>query len=288
MTTDKKTILVTGATGFLGSKVVKRLLSDGYKVVVLKRTTSNIESLSDIAAELIFFDADKDDIDLIFNNVNIDIVIHMATAYGRNGESLSDMITTNITLPSKIMESAVEHKCRYFINTSSFFCKQIDARFEKGKKMYLPEYTLTKHQFRQWGKLMADSGKICFIDLQLEHIYGTDDSEKKFVTMLKNAFSNNIASLDLTDGIQIRDFTPVNDVVNVFSYVASHLSDFSGYSSHEVGTGVPTSLRLFVEKMKKEYRADTILNFGAIPCSEAEIMYSSADIDSDLLTTKIR
>ena len=38
----KKTVLLTGVTGFLGSHLLSALLDEGYKVVALKRSTSNI------------------------------------------------------------------------------------------------------------------------------------------------------------------------------------------------------------------------------------------------------
>ena len=52
-----KPVLVTGASGFLGSHVTRLLVQQGRKVRVLLRKTSNKDALRDLPVEIVYGDA---------------------------------------------------------------------------------------------------------------------------------------------------------------------------------------------------------------------------------------
>lgn len=69
--------LVTGATGFLGSHIVERLLAQGHEVRALARKTSNISHLKTTGAEIVF--GDVEDYDSLRPAVDgVDVVFHAA------------------------------------------------------------------------------------------------------------------------------------------------------------------------------------------------------------------
>lgn len=86
-------VLVTGATGFLGSHLVKVLLKQEHEVIILKRSFSNTWRINDVLSKLISFDLDLCDLELPFKQVkNINAIIHTATCYGRHYESINDIL----------------------------------------------------------------------------------------------------------------------------------------------------------------------------------------------------
>ena len=145
--------------------------------------------------------------------------------------------------------------------------------------LYAPEYTLSKYQFREWGKLRAIEGKIIFVNLQMEHIYGPDDGEGKFVTFFFFFMQNGVQELDLTDGIQIRDFIYVEGAVSAYLAVLEHMKELSGYCHFEVGTGISHTVRELVETIRAGLGAETRLNFGKRLRTESEIMFSTAQVE---------
>ena len=273
-------IMLTGATGFLGSHLLKAMLHAGYEVAIIKRSTSDLGRIDEVKGKYDSFDVPETSLTDIFSANRIDVVCHCATAYGRGEVQAAQIVNGNLCFPIDVLENAIQSGCKYFINTDSFFCKQLPERLERNEPIYMPEYTLTKHQFREWGRLRANQGKINFINLQMEHIYGKDDSLGKFVPWVENQLANNAHAIDLTDGIQLRDFISVDDVVNVYLDVLQRIQSFEGYKSFEVGSGQTVSVRQFVEQMKKKMHASTKLNFGAIARKEEEIMYSKASSKS--------
>lgn len=269
-------IILTGATGFLGSYLLKEIKKDGHDVVILKRTTSKTNRIQDILPECRCYDIDCDSIEHIFTTEKPNAIIHCATVYSKDNKSIEQVIEGNMVFPIKILESAIKNKCRFFLNTDTFFSKQLPERLNKGKALYLPDYTLTKHQFHEWGKLKAIEGKITFINLQLEHIYGSGDSDGKFIKWLEEQFLERVPYINLTDGIQLRDFIHVLDVVKVYINILRNIEDYQGYYNIEVGTGKTMSLRQFIENIKEEMSAQTELRFGAVKRKKEEIMYSTA------------
>ena len=53
-------VVVTGGTGFFGSHLIKGLLSNGYQIVLLKRSTSDLWRIDECISEIDLFNVDKD------------------------------------------------------------------------------------------------------------------------------------------------------------------------------------------------------------------------------------
>ena len=269
-------ILLTGATGFLGSHLLKALLRKEHDVSVLKRSTSNCRRIDKELDKCRLYDVDRADLGEVFREGAFDAVIHCATEYKTKENQTSDVVNSNLLFPLQILETAISANCPYFINTDSFFTKQLPDRFRNDQALYAPEYTLSKYQFREWGMMRAIEQKINFVNLQMEHIYGPDDSPEKFISFLIHSMRSGAKEIDLTDGIQIRDFIHVDDAVEAYLAVLKHLENLTGYHSFEVGTGVSRTVREFVEAIHREMGTATTLNFGSVPRKDTEIMFSTA------------
>jgi len=261
-----KCFLVTGATGFLGSHVVKKLLAEGQKVVILKRSFSNTKRLEAELCKVKSYDIDKlDDFADVFQEQHIDVVIHTATCYGRQGEAVEQIYDANLNFPLKLLELALRFNTDTFFNTDTILSK------------YLNWYALSKKQFSEIGQQFAHMGKINFIDAKLEHMYGEDDANTKFVTFMLEALQNNQDELKLTAGEQRRDFIYVDDVVEAYWKILTSQSNDKKYQHYEVGTGKTISIKELVMLAKSITKSQTKLLFGAIPYRENEIMESKAD-----------
>src|SRR3989338_1372584 len=106
---------VTGAAGYLGSSIVKKLLKNKQKVTVLIQNNEKSEDLK----ECTIFSKDIND-NLIEATKNIDIIIHCA-AYMVTGKIANEQeaYRTNVLGPKNLMEAAIKNKVKRFIHISS-------------------------------------------------------------------------------------------------------------------------------------------------------------------------
>ena len=102
------TILLTGATGFLGSHLLKALINKGYEVVVLKRSTSNMWRLKGFENTFKSYDIDQVPLQKAFEEQYIDTIIHTACVYGRKGESIQQILKTNLMFGIELLSTAID------------------------------------------------------------------------------------------------------------------------------------------------------------------------------------
>lgn len=268
-------ILLTGASGFLGSHLLKYLLKySDYSILVLKRSFSDISKIKNeiynTRVVTIDIDIEEDKLKEYFKNNKIDAVIHCAVNYGRDG-NCAETLQTNLIFPVKLLELAVKSKTSLFINTDSYFSK------ENTSYNYLQNYSLSKKSLLLWLKQF--SKKIKIVNLVLEHIYGDNDSIQKFVPyMIKEIAEQKAKSINCTYGDQKRDFIFVDDVCSAYLKVLHWAkSNNFRFRTFNVGTGEMVSIKDFIKKIKEKSNSSTVIKFGAIPYREDEIMSSCAD-----------
>ncbi len=262
-----ETILITGATGFLGSHLTDKFVNEGFKVIVLKRSFSNTWRINHLLDRIIYYNIDKTDLSKPFEEHKIDTVIHTATKYGRANEKVSEIVESNLFFPLKLLELSTFFNIDTFFNTDTILYR------------YLNYYSLSKKQFVEWLKVF--SNKIKVFNLKLEHIYGEKDSTTKFIPWVISQMLKNEKEIKLTKGEQKRDFVHVKDVVEAYYKVFSKKNSFKkGFYEYGVGSGHAVKIKEIVTMIKKITGNDkTYLNFGAIPYRENEIMESLAKIE---------
>ena len=262
----KEKILLTGATGFLGSHILKRLVESGEDVVILIREKSNRERIKDLKGFSIFImNQQFSNIDDLYKSHNINTIIHLATEYGRNSP-YSSVLRSNALFPIRLIELADKNNLKLFINTDSF-----SSKFQESS--YLKEYISSKKIFKEYLKSLLH---LQVFSLQLEHVFGEFDSKGKFVTFLLESMLSNQKSIKLTEGNQKRDFIYVSDVVDAYMIVLKSKNILENYKEFEVGRGSSVTVKEFVSKIHSLIDSKSKLLFGAIETRFDEIEDSKA------------
>lgn len=271
-----KTVLLTGATGFLGSHILNALLKDGYQVVILKRSTSDLWRIRHLISLVSSYDVDQEPIEKVFEKHHINSVIHTACHYGRNSDPAHRIVDTNLLFPLRLLDAAVAAGVKIFVNADTFFSLS---------QQYLNIYTLSKKQFVDWLKLK--SSHIQVANLKIQHLYGPRDNSTKFVTWVVDQLCLGVHEIKLTSGEQRRDFVYVDDVVSAFTLMLEKCSHLGSYEEVDVGTGEMVSIKTFVSALYEAYEfqcgeSKTFLNFGAMPCRPGEDV--ELVVDNSLIT----
>ncbi|MBU2513647.1 NAD(P)-dependent oxidoreductase [bacterium] len=253
-------ILLTGATGFLGSNLTASLVKNGHTVCILVRPSSSLRRIAKLLRRISIHTISGGNFYDVLNINKIETIIHCATNYGRGKVNPSELLDANLIMPLQLLQAGCNSGVRCFINTDTILDKGVN------------DYALSKSQFREWlGKF---SQKMVCVNVALEHFYGPYDNPTKFVSYIVKQLLDDIDSIDLTRGEQKRDFIYIDDIVSAFLLIFDNCSLLeSGYLDYEIGTGVTISIRGFVELTKKIVgNTHTQLNFGAIPYRENETM----------------
>ena len=118
-----KKILVTGAAGFLGSHATEELVKNGYKVVVLKRSSTDMWRLNPLLQKITIYDIDNIQLNEMFRKEEIDCVFHLAAYYKKYHvhDDIEGMIKSNLAFPTQLIDAAANNAVKLFVNCGSYF-----------------------------------------------------------------------------------------------------------------------------------------------------------------------
>jgi len=267
----KRTILLTGATGFLGSHLLERFIAKGERVIALKRSTSSIHRVAHLLDKAIFYDIDKTTLDEVFTKNQIQKVIHTACCYGRRRENASEILLANLIFPMRVLEASKKSQVRVFLNTGTLLKREVSP------------YALSKAQFTDWLPSYAEEMRI--VDLRMEYMYGPGDSPEKLLPNVLQQLLGNADSIPLTAGDQKRDFIYIDDVVEAILRTLECTESGKGYSRYDIGTGTLKSIKEFLQLARTELEnqlgsaVKPQLAFGAIPYRQNEAMEPEMNLE---------
>ena len=205
-------ILLTGATGFIGTNFILQLHKK-YEIIALVRQSSDISKIEQFC-QIYRYDNEIESLIGLFKQERFDGVMHLATLYLNNHsfKDLKQLIESNIAFGANILESMRESKQEigFFINTLTSF-EYVNT------SIYNPNsfYAATKRAFYDMTKYYANAMPTLFTHLLLYDTYGANDTRAKIFTLWKNAAKNG-QILEMSKGEQLIDISYVDDVVSGF------------------------------------------------------------------------
>ena len=245
---------MTGATGYLGSLLARRLAENNHTLGCVVRHPERLGRLEPLRKRLQLISAER--LEDGIASFRPEIVIHTAAAYSRGGNTERDVIEGNLLYPLRVMQAVRDTGIVRWINTDTMLPPALNS------------YAFTKKQFAQWGAYYAGNGEFEFINLVLEHFYGPDAPEDNFLSWVIQKLNQNVP-VDLTLGTQKRDFIHVENVLDVYEAVLNYPVE-EPYWKIEVGTGAAPAIREVVEYLKAIMNSKSTLNFGAVPMRKHE------------------
>ncbi len=243
-----RTALVTGATGFIGTALVRRLSSEQVKVICLVRSRQRAHALAGLpGVEILEVPSfQKQDLAAALAGRSADVVFHLAS-YGvqQDQRDLDQMIDGNVRALSIVLEATSSWKIQRFIHAGS--CSEY-AQPEAG--VLIDEshpveptsvYGAAKAASFLFGNAIASRLGIPFLSLRLFGVYGPHEAPQRLVPYLLERLLNK-QPVDLTPGEQVRDFLFEDDAVEAFIAAAS-VERLALHQAYNVCSSQPVSIR---------------------------------------------
>lgn len=278
-------VLITGATGFIGSHLTHKLVGEGFKVGIIKRENSNVWRIRDLINKLSTYNADLRDIHEVskaISHFKPDVIFHLATYYAveHKSEEVSLTLDTNVLGTINLLEASKKYNVKLFINTSSCFVYQESKNKlrENTELGPLNLYALTKIQAEQACSFYTEKYGLGTITFRLFPPYGPADHERRLIPYtIKNFFEGK--KVKLTTGKQRWDFVYVDDIIDAYFKLLNIPNLPIKHEIFNIGTGNAISIREVISQLKEIIGTSIEPEWGVIPHRSNEIWYICSDIN---------
>lgn len=273
-----KRVIVTGATGFVGRNLIKKLLSLDYYVYAITRPNSLNKSKLNDAENMKVIELDLNEIDKLLDYINTDcdIFCHLAWDGTRGGDRDNRVLQHSNYLNSlKTVEVAKKLNCKRYLTSGSQaeygICNTKINEDTECKP--LTEYGKRKYQFFNKASLLLDSYGISFKEARIFSLYGAGDNEATMICSVLNKMINNI-SIDLSPCSHSWNYLYIDDAIGgIVKLIESDCPN----GSYNFGGDETMKLRNFVEIMQKVTKSKSSINYGAIPYPKLSVIAIDPD-----------
>ncbi|HWN98193.1 MAG TPA: SDR family oxidoreductase [Blastocatellia bacterium] len=262
---QRQTYLVTGGAGFIGSHIVERLAREGHRVRVLDNLFSGKESnIQSIGGDVELIRADiREARAVAAATEGVDVVFHEA-ALGSVPRSVADPMTThevNLTGTVNVLLAARDAKVRrvVYASSSSVYGEAVVLpKHEELAPQPLSPYALSKLSAEYYVRVFHRVYGLEAVSLRYFNIFGPrQDPESEYAAVVPRfvtALLENKRPVIYGDGLQSRDFTYVENVVNA-NLLAADAAGVAG-EAFNVACGGRYSLLDLLGRLKQTIGSD--------------------------------
>ncbi len=293
---EKKSILITGGAGFIGSNLCEYFLSKDYKVVCLDNlATGHLYNIEPFFPNdnFTFIEGDIRDLETCHKAVEkIDYVLHQA-ALGSVPRSLKDPITSNDVNVSGFLNMLVASRDAgvkrfvYAASSSTYGDSESLPKIEEIIGKPLSPYAITKYVNELYADIFSKAYGLETIGLRYFNVFGRKQDPNgayaavipKFVMQLMNYESPVING----DGNYSRDFTYIDNVIQMNELAMLTENPEAINTVYNTAFGDRTTLNQMVTLLK-EYLSEFDKKIGDVevvhgPNRAGDIPHSLASID---------
>lgn len=268
----QKRVLVTGATGFVGSHLAKRLVHDGCSVHLIVRSQSNLQQIKPLLDKVTLHEHDgsTERMHEIMGEVSPSIVFHLASLFLAQHEpaNITALVGSNVLFATQLVDAMAARGISYLVNTGTSW-----QHFEN--KTYSPVnlYAATKQAFETILQYYVEATTLKVITLKLYDTYGPNDPRHKLFALLCRVAEEQ-TPLAMSPGEQLVDMVYIDDVVDAFTIAGERLlaGNVNLHESYAVSSGNQIKLKDLVDLYVQVVGQKLPIAWGGRPYRSREVM----------------
>jgi UDP-glucose 4-epimerase len=248
---------VTGASGFIGSRLLERLLEEGARVEALSRTERTSADVHWRTGDV----CDAEQVAAVVREAKPDAVFHLAShvSGSRALDAVLPTLQANLLSTVNVLLAASEVGCRRVVLAGSL--EEPDDH--SGEPVPVSPYAAAKFASGAYGRMFSTLYGVPVVTLRIFMVYGPGQwDETKLVPYVITSLLRNDAP-KLSSGSRPVDWVYVDDVVDAL--VRSASSDRAVGATVDVGSGLLTPIRSVVESIARLIPSAAPPQFGALP-----------------------
>lgn len=261
-------VVITGASGFIGSALARKLTELGVETHVVVRPGSVVDLPSSVRVHRL--DDCLEPLQFLLTTLRPEVVFHLASLVlvEHQPKQAEALVASNILFGTRLLEAMLQAGCQRLVNTGTSW-----QHF--GGPGYRPVnlYAATKQAFEDILLYYHDACSLSSITLRLFDTYGPRDHRRKLANiLLEAAWSGEV--LEMTPGEQVIDISHIDDVVAAFVLAGERLCDAETEPILEdyLVSGERYTLRELVALASAAFGRDIQAVFGGRPYREREVM----------------
>lgn len=273
---SQRHVLLTGVTGFIGIHLLTELVRQKVSVSVLIRDKEKLQKLLPDEYENLSVCNAKEPVQMLaefMKQEHVDTVIHLATRYITKScaDDIEDLIDSNITFGSRILEAMKLAGVRNFINLGTSW-----QHYQDGAYNPVNVYAATKQAFEDMLHYYAQAEEIHAVTLEIYDTYGERDRRSKIINKWKEIVRTG-ERLELSPGEQKLDYVYVGDAVKGIIAAMKMLEAVPGEEKvyekkYALSSDEIYSLKEIAAIFEEIYQVRLNIEWGGIAYRDREIM----------------
>lgn len=275
-----KKAIITGADGFIGSNLVRELISENYNIYAVVMNITEAENVLGHDHHIYYIECSMDNYSSLLTHTELigaDYLFHFAWA-GVSDKSSSDYKTqiNNVKCSCDLQTIANKLKIKRIIFADSIMEFEHIKAVENGYYS-LPlrnTYHISKYSARNFIQLMCNNSGMEFVSVLISNVYGVGECSPRLInTAIKSLLEHR--HMSFTSAEQMYDFIYITDAVKAIRLAAER-----GHSNkiYYIGSEKPRPLIEYLCAMREIISPDDSLGIGEIPFRGVALTYREFDI----------
>ncbi|MCK9387805.1 MAG: NAD(P)-dependent oxidoreductase [Sulfuritalea sp.] len=263
--------LVTGATGYIGSHLVKFLVDSGWQTSIVIRPGSDLGCLDELQnrIEILVHDGTVAGMVKLVASSRPDTVFHLASLFlaQHRSEDIDTLVTSNVLFATQLVEAMATAGCGRLINVGTSWQHYANDGYNP-----VNLYAATKQAFDDILRYYVEATPIKAVTLTLFDSYGPNDPRRKLLSLLRDAAMHG-TRLQMSPGDQLIDLVYIDDMIAAFLCAASLLPvPDRAHMRYRVSSGEPVNLRQLVATIERVTGKTLAIDWGGRPYRPREVM----------------